>query len=61
MRDQIAKIKPQAPKPVMRIGFTDPKINIEYTFNTFTELTGYLKALTDAGTGDVARITIILK
>jgi len=61
MRDQIAKIKPQSPKPVMRIGFTDPKVNIEYTFNTFTELTDYLKVLTDAGTGDVARITIILK
>ena len=61
MKDQIAKIKPQSPKPVMRIGFTDPKVNIEYTFNTFAELTDYLKALTDAGTGDVARITIILK
>ncbi len=61
MKDQFAKNKPKPPKPVMKIGFTDPKVNIEYTFNTFSELTDYLIALTEAGAGDVARITIILK
>lgn len=61
MKDRIAKSKSTTPKPVMKIGFTDPKVNIEYTFNTFTELTDYLVTLTQAGAGDVARITIILK